>query len=140
MSSEVDIYTPRLTRPCLPPLTPVFDDVAKMQITELPFELLEAIFDQLPTASILPVALTCHALNPAAIHCLYSTITIAPASAPDKRYSPNPYRLAVCLVNDRAAGARVRHLTFTNISPDATRALTPRRALPILVTYKNATP
>ncbi|KKY27762.1 putative f-box domain cyclin-like protein [Diplodia seriata] len=111
-----------------------------MQITELPFELLEAIFDQLPTASILPVALTCHALNPAAIHCLYSTITIAPASAPDKRYSPNPYRLAVCLVNDRAAGARVRHLTFTNISPDATRALTPRRALPILVTYKNATP
>ncbi|KAB2570185.1 hypothetical protein DBV05_g11148 [Lasiodiplodia theobromae] len=103
-----------------------------MQITELPFELLEAIFNHLPPASILSVALTCHALNPAAIECLYSTITIAPASAPVREYSPSPYRLAVCLVNDRTLGARVRHLTFTNISADTTTALTPRRTLPIL--------
>lgn len=104
-----------------------------MQITELPFELLEAILNHLPPASILRVALTCHALNSAAIECLYSTITIAPVSVPAREYSPNPYRLAVCLVNDRTLGARVRHLTFTNISADTTSALTPRRTLPILV-------
>ncbi|KAF4304371.1 hypothetical protein GTA08_BOTSDO08057 [Botryosphaeria dothidea] len=112
----------------------------RTQLTSLPSELLELIFMNLPTPSMLSVALTCHTLYSAAVFCLESTIVIHPAiGSESKSYSPDPYTLALRLISDPTFGTRVRHLTFSNISPDNTTALSPRRGLPILATRNNAT-
>ncbi|GME23374.1 hypothetical protein GTA08_BOTSDO08057 [Neofusicoccum parvum] len=105
----------------------------RIQLADLPFELLESIFINLRTSTILSVALTCRALHPAALSCLHSTITIAPSTAiptglpQSRRFSPDPFTLATRLLADPSLGPRIRHFTFSTTS---TLTLNPRRTLP----------